>query len=121
MREEIRKAIQSVVYTADAKPRLTFTDGSPLEEKLALIENAVDEVFKVINNPHRKLYCGWMVCDAEHMFKQMQQDEDKFPDVEYTDELGLEIMNLVDRRMDAEYGVCWESIRYAIEEVLENK
>tara|TARA_R110001606_G_scaffold379304_1_gene539275 strand:+ start:916 stop:1284 length:369 start_codon:yes stop_codon:yes gene_type:complete len=118
MREEIRKAISDVVYTADAKPRLTFTDGSPLEEKLALIDDAVNKVMKTINNPQRKLYCGWGVADAEHMFNQMKHDEDKFPDVEYTDELGQEIMDLVDRRFDASYGVTWDSIEYAIEEIL---
>jgi hypothetical protein len=121
MREEIRKAIQSVVYTADAKPRTIFTDGSPLEDKLAIIDDAVNKVLDIINNPLRKLYCGWTVGDAEHMFRQMQEDEDKFPDVEYTDELGQEIMDLVDRRFDAEYGVTWYSIEYAIEEVLESK
>jgi len=119
MREEIKKAIQSVVYTADAKPRLTFTDGSPLEDKLALINDTVDKVMKTINNPQRKLYCGWMVADAEHMFKQMQ-DEDKYLDVEYTDELGQEIMDLVERRFDAEYGVAWYNIESAIEEIMED-
>lgn len=73
-----------------------------------------------INRPHRKLYCGWMIEDAEHMFKQMQVDEGKFKDVEYTIELGEEIMDLVDNRFDADYGVTWDSIRYAIEEIMED-
>jgi uncharacterized FlaG/YvyC family protein len=117
MREEIRKAISDVVYTADAKPRLTFTDGSSVEKKLALIDDAVNKVMKTINNPQRKLYCGWMIEDAEHKFKEMQED-DKYLDIEYTDELGEVIMDLVERRFDASYGVTWDSIEYAIEEIL---
>jgi hypothetical protein len=119
MKEEIRKAISDLIYTPDAKPRTTFVDGSPLETKLALIDETVTRVLKIINNPQRKLYCGWMVEDAEHMFRQMQVDEGRFPDVEYTDELGEEIMDLVERRFDASYGVAWDSIESAIEEVME--
>ena len=120
MREEIKKVITDLIYTADAKPRTTFTDGSPLEDKLELIEQAVDKVFKVINDPQRKLYCGWMVADAEHMFRQMQEYDGKYTDVEYTDDLGEAVMDLVERRFDAEYGVAWYNIESAIEEVMED-
>ena len=118
MRQEIKKVITDLIYTGDAKPRTTFTDGSPLEDKLELIEQTVDKVFKVINNPQRKLYCGWMIADVEHMFRQMQVDEGKFTNIEYTDELGEDVMNLVERRFDAEYGVTWDSITDAILEIL---
>jgi hypothetical protein len=119
MREEIKKVITDLLYTGDAKPRTTFTDGSPLEDKLALIDDTVTKVFEVINKPTNKKYCYWSVMDAEHMFRQMQEDEGKFTDVEYTDELGVEIMDLVERRFDASYGVSWDSIEYAIEEIME--
>ena len=118
MRQEIKKVITDLIYTGDAKPRTTFTDGSPLEDKLELIEQTVDKVFKVINNPQRKLYCGWMIADVEHMFRQMQVDEGKFTNIEYTDELGEDVMDLVERRFDAEYGVTWDSITDAILEIL---
>ena len=120
MREEIKKTITDLIYTADAKPRTTFTDGSPLEDKLELIEQAVDKVFKVINDPQRRLYCGWMIADVEHMFRQMQVDDGKFTNVEYTDELGEDVMNLVERRFDAEYGVSWYNIESAIEDIMED-
>ena len=119
MREEIKKAITDLIYTADAKPRTTFTDGSPLETKLQLIDDAVNNILSVIESQPKK-YCYWSVIDAEHMFHQMQEDEGKFLDVEYTDDLGEEIMDLVERRFDAEYGVTWDSIRYAIEEIMED-
>ena len=45
--EEIRLAISSVVYTGDAKPRLTFTDGSPLEKKLALMNKGAEDIMKI--------------------------------------------------------------------------
>ena len=122
MRQEIKKVITDLIYTGDAKPRTTFTDGSPLEDKLELIEQAVDKVFKEINKPQRKLYCGWMIADVEHMFRQMQEVKraGKFTNVEYTDELGEDVMNLVERRFDAEYGVAWYNIESAIEEIMED-
>jgi len=48
LKEKIRKAVSGVVYTGDAKPRLTFTDGSPLEDKLSLIDSGVDEIMKLL-------------------------------------------------------------------------
>lgn len=120
MREEIKKAITDLIYTGDAKPRTTFTDASPLEDKLELIEQTVDKVFKVINNPQRRLYCGWMIADVKHMFRQMQVDDGKYTNIEYTDELGEDVMNLVERRFDAEYGVAWYNIESAIEEIMED-
>ena len=120
MRQEIKKAITDLIYTGDAKPRTIFTDGSPIKDKLELIEQAVDKVLKVINEPQRKLYCGWMISDVEHMFRQMQVDDGKFTNIEYTDELGEDVMNLVERRFDAEYGVAWYNIQSAIEEIMED-
>ena len=51
------------------------------------------------------------------MLEQMQED-DRFTDIDYTDDFGEAVMNLVDRRFDAEYGVCWESVENAIEEII---
>jgi len=48
LKREIRKAITEVVYTLDAKPRLTFTDGSPLGKKLSLINEGVERIMKLL-------------------------------------------------------------------------
>ena len=48
LKEKIRKAVSGVVYTLDAKPRLTFTDGSPLEKKLSLIDEGVDKIISLL-------------------------------------------------------------------------
>ena len=48
LKNEIKKAVTNVVYDLNAKPRLTFTDGSPLEKKLSLIDGGVDEIMKLI-------------------------------------------------------------------------
>lgn len=48
LEEEIAKAVSSVVYTADAKPRRTFVDGSPLETKLSLMKAGVEKIMKLI-------------------------------------------------------------------------
>lgn len=120
MREEIKKAITDLIYTADAKPRTTFTDGSPLETKLQLIDEAVNKVLNVINSQPKK-YCYWSIADAEQTFNQMKEDEGMFPDVEYTDSLGEEIMDLVEDRFDANYGVTWDDIRDAILTLLQDE
>ena len=48
LKNEIKKAVTNVVYDLNAKPRLTFTDGSPLEKKLSLIDGGVDEIMKLL-------------------------------------------------------------------------
>ena len=48
LKENVRKAVSGVVYTPNAKPRLTFTDGSPLEKKLTIINEAVEKIMKLI-------------------------------------------------------------------------
>jgi hypothetical protein len=48
LKKEIRKAVSGVVYTLDAKPRLTFTDGSPLENKLSLIDEGVRKIMDLL-------------------------------------------------------------------------
>lgn len=48
LKEQIQKAISGVVYTPDAKPRLTFTDGSPLEKKISLIDEGVEKIMKLL-------------------------------------------------------------------------
>jgi len=118
MQEEIKKALLSIIYTPDGKPNPLFLGGE-INPKLDRIDEAVMDIIRAINKPQNKTFCGWSVIDAEHMFRQMQDDEDKFPDIEYTDELGEVIMDLVERRFDASYGVTWDSIEYAIEEIVE--
>lgn len=48
LKEKIRKAVTGVVYTGDAKPRLEFTDGSPLEKKLSLIDEGVEKILNLL-------------------------------------------------------------------------
>ena len=48
LREEVKKAITSVVYNGDAKPRPEFTNGSPLEVKLSLINEGVEKILKLL-------------------------------------------------------------------------
>jgi hypothetical protein len=39
---------EGVVYSPDAKPRLEFTNGSPLEVKLSLIEAGVKKIVDLL-------------------------------------------------------------------------
>ena len=48
LQEKIERAISGVVYTPDAKPRLTFTDGSPLKDKLSLIAEGAKKIMELL-------------------------------------------------------------------------
>ena len=48
LEDKIRKAVSGVVYSPDAKPRLAFTNGSPLEVKLSLIEAGVKKIMDLL-------------------------------------------------------------------------
>jgi uncharacterized Zn finger protein len=119
MKEDIKEILMGIIYTPDGKPNPLFLGGE-INPKLDRIDEAVMDIIRATNNPQNKKYCYWSVQDAEHMFNQMKHDEDKFPDVEYTDELGEAIMDLVERRFDAEYGVAWHNIESAIDEIMED-
>ena len=47
--KSIKDAVTRVVYDNDSKPRLVYTDGSPLEKKLAYINEAVENIKEVCN------------------------------------------------------------------------
>ena len=68
---------------------------------------------KGYNVMNTKPYCYWSVLDVELMLEQIQSDG-KFKGIKYTDEFGLDVMELVDKRFDATYGVTWDSLEYAI-------
>jgi|19_taG_2_1085344.scaffolds.fasta_scaffold12020_3 hypothetical protein len=62
-------------------------------------------------------YCYWSVLDVEDMLDRFHE-EDKFTDISYTEDLGKAVMDLIERRFDAEYGVTWDNIEYTTEEIL---
>lgn len=64
-----------------------------------------------------KPYCYWSILDVEHTVEQLHQ-EDKFTDISYTEDLGEAVMDLVERRFDCEYGVTWDHVESATEEIL---
>jgi hypothetical protein len=62
-------------------------------------------------------YCYFTVLDAQLMLEQMQT-EGKFKGFKYTDDFGDKVMFLLSKRFDATYGVTWDSLEYAIEEII---
>ena len=75
---------------------------------------------KGYNVMNTKPYCYWSVLDAELMLEQMQT-EGKFKGFKYTDDFGDKVMFLLAKRFDASYGVTWDSLEYAIEEIIERQ
>jgi len=65
----------------------------------------------------REPYCYWTTLDAELMLEQMQSDG-KFKGFKYTDKFGTKVMFLLSKRFDATYGVTWDSLEYALEEII---
>ena len=48
-KKEIGKFVSGVVYDNDAKPRMEYTNGSPLEVKLGFIDDAVKKIMEYCN------------------------------------------------------------------------
>ena len=113
MKDDIKKAIIDLIYTADAKPRATFTDGSPLEKKIQLIDEAVDKVLNVINSQPR-IICGWSVEDVEHKVSEINSQRNEQGKIKLSDDDKNAILDMVEENFDANYGVTWDSINYAI-------
>jgi len=65
-------------------------------------------------------YCYWTVLDVKITFKNLQSDG-KFKGIKYTDELGQSVMDYISKCFDADYGVTWDSIEYAIEVIINLK
>jgi len=48
LEKEIKQAVTRVVYDDDAKPRMEYTNGSPLKVKLGFIRTATEKIMKLI-------------------------------------------------------------------------
>lgn len=115
MENEIRRVITNLIYTADAKPRRTFTDGSPLEKKLALINEAVRNILILVEEP-RKI-CYWSGVDVKMKVDELN-DSSEYK-IDCTDGFINAVLDVVEDRFDANYGVTWEHIEDAIIHVVE--
>tara|TARA_R100000664_G_scaffold29424_1_gene41326 strand:+ start:333 stop:638 length:306 start_codon:yes stop_codon:yes gene_type:complete len=80
-------------------------------------ELLISEGYYIMNN---EPYCFWSVLDVEVMLEQFHEDE-KFTDISYTEDLGEAVMDLIERRFDANHGVTWDTLRNAIEEIIEEE
>lgn len=68
--------------------------------------------------PEERKICYWTLADVEHVVDEYNEDDDNEP-IEYTDELGHEVLDIVEDRFDANYGVSWDDLRNALEEVID--
>lgn len=120
MREEIKKAITDLIYTADAKPRTTFTDGSSLETKLTLIDQTVNNILKTIDSQPRKI-CWWSAEDVDSQMANINSDRVDFgqPTIKLTDDDKNTILDKIEDSFDANYGVTWDSVNDAIIDYLD--
>jgi len=120
MKDEIKKAITDLIYTADAKPRTTFTDGSPLEKKIQLIDDAVTKVLNIINSQPRKI-CWWSIEDVESQMRQINLDRIDFGQepIHLTRDDKNAILDMIEEGFDANYGITWDSVNDAIIDYLD--
>lgn len=59
--------------------------------------------------------CWWSIADVEHIVNEHNEDEDNSDDqIEFSDELGHTVLDIVEDRFDANYGVDWDSLRDAL-------
>jgi hypothetical protein len=117
LREDVEKIIMGVIYTPDAKPRTIFTDGSKLEDKLALIDQAVLDVLQAVHKNEMRKINWWSALDVEHAVNQLKGDDEIDADFEVEDDFLNAVLDVVEDRFDAEYGTCWNDIFDATREV----
>ena len=70
-------------------------------------------------NPEERKICYWTLADVEHVVDEQNEwneDEEDFTPIEYSDELGHRVLDIVEDRFDANYGVDWDSLRDALKE-----
>ena len=78
------------------------------------VEFLTSEISKLFDNEPRKI-CWWSAVDVEHVVTEHNEDEDNADDqIEFTDELGDAVLDIVEDRFDANYGVDWDSLRDAL-------
>lgn len=68
-------------------------------------------------NPEVRKICWWSLADVEHVVDEYNEDEDNQDEITYSDELGHIVLDLVEDRFDANYGVSWDNLRDALEDV----
>jgi hypothetical protein len=121
LKDEISKIIMGVVYTADGKPNPLFLGGK-IDPKLDRIDEAVESVLKAIDKSEPRKICYWTAQDVEQALEWFNEDRielGKEP-IEYTEEFGDHVLDMVEDCFDANYGVDWDSFRNAIEEAIKD-
>ena len=85
----------------------TMTDTEIHTEAMAVITKKVEE----------RRICSWSAEDVKAHFENMKKDEmstNILPD-ELTEDQISNILDYIEKRFDAEYGVTWNTVEWAIE------
>jgi hypothetical protein len=92
------------------------TKQNKIEEAIEFLENKGFYVFD------DKPYCYWTKLDVKNSIK-WQQKKGKYKGFVYTDKFGELVMGLISARFaeDSTYGITWDSIEKAIEDLMKYK
>ena len=67
--------------------------------------------------PVHQRFCSWGIEDVEHKLKELKEDGE-FKNIEWTEELGMDVMSYVDDKMDANYGTDWTLIEDGLRTII---
>jgi hypothetical protein len=63
---------------------------------------------------NKRQICWWSVADVEHVVKE-HNEYNADDQIEYTDGLAHAVLDNVEDVFDANYGVCWDTLRNSLE------
>ena len=84
--------------------------------KISIIKSTIEAHKWVLDNTPRTI-CSWSAEDVKAHFENMKKDEmstNILPD-ELTEDQISNILDYIEKRFDAEYGVTWNTVEWAIE------
>jgi len=76
------------------------------------VETLTSAISKIFKEQERRI-CWWTAVDVEHIVNE-HNENNADDQIEFTNELGNAVLDIVEDRFDANYGVDWDSLRDAL-------
>jgi hypothetical protein len=121
MKEEQRKFIDEVILPQLVE--MAVNDTLPLD-MTQLSSFQFDDKAEQFNaeNPQERRICFWTAIDVKTVVDWHNEDEDNADNqIEFTDGLADAVLDLVEDRFDANYGVTWEDLQKALNDLQNEK
>lgn len=120
MTAEQRKFVDEVILPKLVNMAIDCTLPIDMNELSSFDFDEEAEKFNAENPEVRKI-CYWTLADVEHVVNEQnewKENEENYTPIEYTDDLGHAVLDNVEDVFDANYGVCWDTLRNSLETMI---